>query len=327
MGMKSESRGEAAALAEKDITQKQLAEYEDVFADIVNVLLLDGEPLIKPEELKPAKPASTYQSRDSKLRLQERDVAKFWQKGHIRLAFIGLENQTSVLRMMPLRVIGYDGAAYRDELNPDKAADETGTDKAPPQLYPVITIILYFNHERRWTGPRTLKECLPQLPPKLDRYVNDYKLHVFEIAWLPDETVAKFTSDFRFLADYYVQLRQTKQWQPMPRRAKHVKELFELFRALTKDNRFMAMYEQQKGEEKDMASIALDYWEDFYLTKGRTEGRAEGEARGRAEGIEATKEENALTMFADHLPLEKIAKYSNLTLQEAEAIGKRHGYL
>ena len=32
-------------------------------------------------------------------------------------------------------------------------------------------------------------------------------------------------------------------------------------------------------------------------------------------------------MFADHLPLEKIAKYSNLTLPEAEAIGKRHGYL
>ncbi len=89
----------------------------------------------------------------------------------------------------------------------------------------------------------------------------------------------------------------------------------------------MAMYEQQKGEEKDMASIALDYWEDFYLTKGRTEGRAEGETRGRAEGIEATKEENALTMFADHLPLEKVVKYSNLTLPEAEAIGKRHGCL
>ena len=70
-----------------------------------------------------------------------------------------------------------------------------------------------------------------------------------------------------------------------------------------------------KGAGKDMASIALDYWEDFYLTKGRTEG------------IETTKEENALTMFADHLPLEKIAQYSNLTLPEAEAIGKRHGYL
>ena len=42
-------------MAEKDLTEKQLFELEDVFADIVNTLLLDGEPLILPEELKPEK--------------------------------------------------------------------------------------------------------------------------------------------------------------------------------------------------------------------------------------------------------------------------------
>ena len=312
------------ALAEKDLAQKQLAEYEDVFADIVNVLLLGGEPLIKPEELTPANPASTYKGRDSKLRLQERDIAKFWQRGHIHLAFIGLENQTTVSPVMPLRVIGYDGAAYRDALNRMETEEGAGNEvgdgggKSPLRPYPVITLVLYFNHERRWTVPRTLKECF-DIPPQLDRYVNDYKIHVFEIAWLEDETVAKFTSDFRFLADYYVQLRKTNQWQPMSGKARHIKELLELFRALTNDDRFIALYETRKGEQSDMTAKGLDYW----FAEVGDKMRAEGEARG----IETARTQNALAMFADHVPVDKVAKYSNLTIQEATNIGKQHGYL
>ena len=99
------------------MTQKQLSEWEDCFADIVNVLLLNGKRLIKPRDLKPAMRTSLYKDKNLKLRLQERDVAKLWEQGRIRLAFIGLEDQISVHRAMPLRVIGYDGAVYRDELN------------------------------------------------------------------------------------------------------------------------------------------------------------------------------------------------------------------
>ena len=116
------------------MTQKQLAEWEDCFADIVNVLLLNGKRRIKPRDLKPAMRASLYKDKNLKLRLQERDVAKLWEQGHIRLAFIRLEDQISVHRAMPLRIIGYDGAVYRDELNKLKPEDEVddGTNKYPP---------------------------------------------------------------------------------------------------------------------------------------------------------------------------------------------------
>ncbi|MBR1886080.1 MAG: Rpn family recombination-promoting nuclease/putative transposase, partial [Schwartzia sp.] len=254
-------------MGEKDLTQKQLAEYEDIFADIINVLLLDGKWLIKPDELKPAKRDSLYKDKSMKLRMQERDIAKFWEKGGIRLAFIGLEDQTKIHSAMPLRVIGYDGAVYRDELNALKPEDET--EKLVFRLYPVITLVLHFDYERHWTAPRTLKECFPTIPTGLDPYINDYKIHVFEIAWLPDETIAKFNSDFRFVADYYSQMRKTGKWQPMPGNVKHVKELFELFNALTSDKRFIEMYAKRKEEQNDMASIALDYWEDVYTEKGR----------------------------------------------------------
>ena len=157
-------------MAEKDITQKLLADYPDVFADIFNVLLFKGKQVIQPteEDLQPALPRSIYKM-DGKIHGQERDVAKLWKNGQIRLALLGLENQSSIDRDMPLRVISYDGAAYRDQLN----HDEEGK---PKVRYPVVTLVLYFG-EKHWTGKHTLKECF-DIPPELDEFVNDYKIFI-----------------------------------------------------------------------------------------------------------------------------------------------------
>ena len=38
-------------MGEIDITEKILLTYNDVFADIVNVLLFDGDQLVRPEDL------------------------------------------------------------------------------------------------------------------------------------------------------------------------------------------------------------------------------------------------------------------------------------
>ena len=62
-------------MAEKDIAEKQLLSYADVFANIMNVILLQGDEVVHPEELTDVLPQSTYKV-DGKLRQQERDVAK-----------------------------------------------------------------------------------------------------------------------------------------------------------------------------------------------------------------------------------------------------------
>ena len=249
-------------VGEKDLTEKQLFELEDVFADIVNVLLLDGKTLILPEELTPAKKDSIYKDKELKVRMQERDVAKLWTQGNIRMAFFGLEDQTAIDYDMALRIIGYDGAIYRAML----LERDNASDKFP--LYPAITMVLHFDYEHRWTGARALKECFKNIPPELDPYVSDYKINVFEIAWLPDETIAKFKSDFRYLADYYSQMRKTGKWKPMPGKVKHLKELFDLFSAVTGDTRFIEMYKKSKGEVSDMSCVALDYLAEEYRTEG-----------------------------------------------------------
>ena len=68
-------------MAEKDVTEKILEAYNDVFADIVNVLLFHGDRVIAPDELEDQAPRAYYKA-DGKIRELERDVAKRWKKGN-----------------------------------------------------------------------------------------------------------------------------------------------------------------------------------------------------------------------------------------------------
>lgn len=80
---------------------------------------------------------SAYKA-DGKLHEIDRDVAKRWKTGNLRLACVGFENQTSSDSDMPLRVIAYDGMEYRAQLL-KKTVDEP--DEARKQeRYPVITM-------------------------------------------------------------------------------------------------------------------------------------------------------------------------------------------
>jgi len=254
-------------VGEKDLTEKQLFELEDVFADIVNVLLLDGKTLILPEELTPAKKDSLYKDKELKTRMQERDIAKLWTQENVRIAFFGIEDQTAMDYDMAMRIMSYDGAVYRAML---LEKEKKGADFS---LYPAITMVLHFDYEHHWTAPRTLKECFKNIPPELESYVSDYKINVFEIAWLPDETIAKFRSDFWYVADYYAQMRKTGKWQPMPGKVKHIKELLELLSAVTNDNRFVDMFQKSKGKVSDMSCVALDYLAEEIGNKRFDEGR------------------------------------------------------
>lgn len=242
----------------KDITEKTLEAYNDVFADIVNVLAFQGEQVLHPKELTDALPRSFYKA-DGKIREQERDVSKYWRKHRIRIATFGIENQTKQDADMPLRVIGYDGASYRNQIKKGKKA-----------RYPVTTIVLYFNHKERWNKPLRLVDCF-DIPEKLKPLVNDYHVHLYEIAWLTREQVNMFRSDFRIVADYFVQMRENADYVPSKETIQHVQEVLQLMAVLSGDNRFEEVC-QEEGSGTNMCEV-LD----------RVEAR--GEARGVIKGM------------------------------------------
>ena len=108
-------------MGQKDIAEKNLENYNDVFADIINVLLMKGIQLIRPEELMAVREQTHYKTGNGELHEMERDVSKYWMKGKIRLSLYGLENQTRIDPDMPFRTIGYDGASYREQLLEDES--------------------------------------------------------------------------------------------------------------------------------------------------------------------------------------------------------------
>ncbi|AYA98665.1 Rpn family recombination-promoting nuclease/putative transposase [Lachnoanaerobaculum umeaense] len=249
----------------KDITQKVLEKYNDVFADILNVLLFDGRNVVDESTLTDALPMSMLKI-DGRVRSQERDIAKYWRKSKINVALFGLENQTVANKLMPLRVFGYDGAEYV------KQSRKENSDKAK---YPVITLVLYLGYEKRWNYPKTLFEVL-DIDEDIKPYVNDFKINLFEIAYLDREKIDLFKSDFRILADYLYQMRVNRDYIADETTIEHVEELLTLMSAMTGDNRFEETINDLKGKENINMCEVLDRVEARGIEKGRMEGRQEG---------------------------------------------------
>lgn len=84
-------------MGQKDLSEKLLVAFDDVFADIVNVLLFGGRCVIRPEELEDKGSGSVYKDGDM-LREMDRDVVKRWRKGENFTGKSGSSGRTGSLR-------------------------------------------------------------------------------------------------------------------------------------------------------------------------------------------------------------------------------------
>jgi predicted transposase/invertase (TIGR01784 family) len=88
----------------------------------------------------------------------------------------------------------------------------------------------------------------------------------------------------------------------------------------------LAKYANLTKEERDMYNASLKYkWDnknvmDYARTEGRAQGIAEGKAEGLIEGEHKKAVETAYEMLADNAPIDKILKYTRLSIEEIEAL-------
>lgn len=59
-------------MGQKDVSEKILMDYNDVFADIINVLVFDGKIVVQESDLKNGSVHSQYKAEDAKLHEEER---------------------------------------------------------------------------------------------------------------------------------------------------------------------------------------------------------------------------------------------------------------
>ena len=90
------------------------------------------------------------------------------------------------------------------------------------------------------------------------------------------EEVNLFQSDFRAVADYFVQKQENGDYEPSLQDLAHVQETLQLLSVMTNDHRFEDVYNEasdaQKGEMRNMCEI-LDKIENRGIAKGNAEGK------------------------------------------------------
>ena len=163
-------------MGQKDLTEKLLEDYEDVFSDIFNVLVFENN-VIKQQYLRAGATESIYKAENGNYRDQFRDVLKeYTDSSLLEIASLGIENQSTLDNYISVKVMGYDYAKYRSQIDREKYP-----------LLPVLTIVLNFS-DVQWNAAKSLhsimdilsvfsgdnryKDIKPELMKKSERRIN-----------------------------------------------------------------------------------------------------------------------------------------------------------
>lgn len=270
-----------------DPSEKLLEDYADVFSDIVNVLVYQGESVVKPENLRDGPTASMYKTIYGRLRQKNRDVLKFDMEHGVEVRVYGLENQSKSSNIMPVRVMGYDFSSYDRDILRKKAENKAAGHEAdyaaelwPEQkLCPVVTLVLYFGTEP-WSGPTSLVDML-DLPENLKDYVSDYHINLVQVAFLEDEVISKFQSDFQIVAEFFKakRLGNVKKLKYNTRKWNHVAELLDFFQTFVGFKHYQEIrqdiIEQSRKEDIVMDSVFYSIFDEAW-DKGIEKGIEKG---------------------------------------------------
>jgi len=235
-------------MGQKDMTEKLLEAYNDVFADIYNVLVFKKD-VIDENRLRDGTTESVYKAEDGVYREQRRDVMKtYLDEYQMELAFIGIDNQTTVDRYIPVRVLGYDYAKYRRQVD----------EKRFP-LLPVITLVLNMS-DRRWSGCKSLADIM-KIPVEFEPFFQDYKVMVVDVAFLEDDVIERFQSDFKLVAKFFKNRRLGVEPLGDDSEIKHVTELIDFISVFANDIRYKKIQSniekmKEKGEKVNMCYVA-----------------------------------------------------------------------
>lgn len=245
-------------MGQKDIVEKKIEDYNDVFADIYNVLLF-GKDLINPNGLEAGPTESIYKADKSELKNQYRDTLKKYKGGMgLVISALGVENQSAYDVTMPIRIMSYDAGSYKQQIID---GEET--------FYPVITIVLNFsNHE--WGSVKSLYELL-DISDEFRAYVQNYRIQVFDIAFLDDDVIEKFQSDFKVIARFFKNKRLGKSIEDETA-VVHAEAFMEFLSIFADDKSYIDILPniQKEGKVVNMCNVAQSL-----IAEGRGKERQE----------------------------------------------------
>ena len=275
----------------KDLPTKNLLNCPDVFADISNVNLFDGEDLLHPEELEPLPTELTYKDNYGVMRHHYLDTRMKAAEHQTDIAVFCVENQSRVSNIMPVRDMGYLYSNYTEQIRQIQRGEQNKEKgsfsviegiQRDQKLTPVISLVLYYGQEP-WDGPEKLSDLL-SVPENwkeiLSPLITDHPIRIIYLAGQDEKTRQKYKSDFRHIVDYLACAANKEESQKYiydeSREIRHPEEYLDMMAAFSNDTRFARIKEtilkkRQEGEESvTMFSIAEEL-EKRGMEKGRKE--------------------------------------------------------
>lgn len=290
-------------MGKNDRAEKLLEDYNDVFADIYNTLLF-RQSLLKEELLDFGPTESVYKNDSNATAEQRRDVLKVYKNANLVISSFGIENQSTYDEYMPVRIMSYDAGTYRQQIkNVSKKQD----------VYPVITIVLNFSN-RQWGDAKDLHSLL-NIPEELKPFVENYKIKVFDIAFLEDAVINSFTSDFKVIAKFFKDKRLKKDALSDNTVLKYPTAVTEFLAVFTNDSLYtdindLIIESQRKGECITMCNVA-----QAMVEKGIEKGIEKGKLEAICNLMDSMKLSAIQAMRALKVSESEYAKYENMIKQ------------
>lgn len=261
-----ECYNEGGYMGEKDLSTKFLESYNDVFADIFNVLLFHNNYV--EETLLVDGPTETqYKAENENIIPHHRDCLKYYKNTKLACITLGIENQVVIDKTMPVRIMGYDCERYATQLRNKKEVD------------PIVSIVLYFGN-RKWNKPLSLFDMIKNIPDEIKPFVNNYPIHVIDVKRIPKRIRQQLKSDFKVIADFFAD-KDKKDYYPSNDMITHPEATLHMLRVFTGDSRYDDIMESiqidtQKGKVITMCDFA-ERMERQGIEKGIQEGIIKGE--------------------------------------------------
>ena len=140
--------------------------------------------------------------------------------------------------------------------------------------------------------------------------MNDYKIHVFNIAFLTKETRDKFKSDFKIVADFFAEKRLgIYNPEKHKEKIKHVEAVLNMIQVFTNDTTYDKIEAGIIERAKTGEVITMCTFAEEMTNKGIAIGEARGIEIGEARGIAQNKinvARNLLDILSDEVIAEKV---------------------
>jgi len=327
-------------LAKEDEVLKRYLSNDERYADLINGVSFGGRQIVRAENLSDRDTQTGYHKNTRAVRgksnTKYRDLFRRASFG-ANFAVIGVENQSQVHYLMPLRCLEYDLKEYQrqevEHKNLLRQKKENGKKNSEAEflsgitreckLHPCITIVLYYGDD--WDSSTDLHGMLDfaGIPEELRGMVSNYKINLLDIKKLKDTEM--FHTDIRQVFDFIRCSKSKKKmkelimedaaYQNLP------KDAYDVMAVFTRSEELMQIREKQEGENLDMCQ-ALKDWAAEERAEGRKEGRKEGITLGITQGMMEEKLKNLKAVMINlKFTAEKAMEVLNIPQEE------RMGYL